>query len=142
MRNKKPLMIIHVLMMVVTYYRPDELLQSLREDLIRPMHDVVSDLSLLLLPVQKGVSSESQSYDVTIDLKNQIYSLITKVTAVLTVGRLSEKIFEYRYEDFFKEFRRVTRTLKLKDVIPQQCRHSKNGERWKSDNRIVRYVRD
>ena len=32
-RNKKPLMAVHVLMTVVTYCRPGELLQSVREDL-------------------------------------------------------------------------------------------------------------
>ena len=51
-RNKKPLMAIHVLMMVVTYCRPGELLQSLREVLIRPMHGVASKWSLSLHPIQ------------------------------------------------------------------------------------------
>ena len=59
-RNKKPLMAIHVLMMVVTYCRPRELLQSMREDLIRPMHGVASDWSLLLHPVQRGEPSKTQ----------------------------------------------------------------------------------
>ena len=71
--NKKPLMAIHILMMVVTYCRPGELLQSVREDLIRPMHGVTSDWSLLLHRIQRGVPSKTQSYDDTIDLKNQIY---------------------------------------------------------------------
>ena len=35
------------------------LLQSMREDLIRPMHGVASDWSLLLHPVQRGVPSKS-----------------------------------------------------------------------------------
>ena len=152
-RNKKPLMAIHVLMMVVTYWRPGELLQSMREDLIRPMHGVPSDWSLLFHPVQRGMPSKTQSYDDTIDLKNQIYPWITKVAAVLAAGRRSEKIFEYRFEDFSKEFRRATRALGLKDIVPYQCRHSgasldkagqhrileiKKRGRWKSDNSIAR----
>ena len=75
-RNKKPLMAIHVLMMVVTYCRPGEFLQSMREDLVRPMHGVASDWS------QRGVPSKTQSYDDTIDLRNQICPWITKVAAV------------------------------------------------------------
>ena len=66
----------------------------MREDLIRPMHGVASDWSLLLHPVQRGVPSKTQSYDDTIDLKNQIYPWITKVAAVLAAGRFSERIFE------------------------------------------------
>ena len=89
-RNKKPLMAIHILMMIVTYCRPGELLQSVREDLIRPMHGVASDWSLFLHPVQRGVPSKTKSYDDTIDLKNQIYPWITKVAAVLAAGRPSE----------------------------------------------------
>ena len=42
------------------------------------------------------VPSKTQSYDDTIDLRNQIYSRITKVAAVLAAGRPSERIFEYR----------------------------------------------
>ena len=81
----------------------------MREDLIRPMHGVASDWSLLLHPVQRGVQSKAQSYDDTIDLKIQIYPWITKVAAVLAAGRPTEKIFEYRYEDFTEEFRGSTR---------------------------------
>ena len=66
-------MAIHILMMVVTYCRPGEHLQSMREDLIKPMHGVTSDWSLLLHPVQRSVLSKTQSYDDTIDLKNHIY---------------------------------------------------------------------
>ena len=32
--------------------------------------------------------------------------------------------FEYRYEDFTKEFRRATRALGMTDLVPYQCRHS------------------
>ena len=39
-------------------------------------------------------------------------------------GRPSERIFKYRHEDFTKEFRRATRLLRLKDIVPYQCRHS------------------
>ena len=62
-RNKKPLMTTHILMMIVTCCRPGELLQSMREDLIRPMHGEASDKSLLLHPVQRSVPSKTQSYD-------------------------------------------------------------------------------
>ena len=64
------------------------------------------------------------------------------------LSRPSEKIFEYRYEDFTKEFRRATRALGRKDIVPYQCRHSgasldkleiKKRGMWKSDNSIVRY---
>ena len=103
-RNKKPLMAIHILMMIETCCRPGELLQSMRKDLIRPMHGVASDWSLLLHPVQRGVPSKTQSFDDTIDLKNQIYPWITKVAAVLAAGRPSEKIFEYRFEDSPRSF--------------------------------------
>ena len=115
---------IHILMMVVTSCRPGEHLQSMREDLIRPMHGVTSDWSLLLHPVQRGVPSKTQSYDDTTELKNQIYPWITKVAGVLAAGRPSEKIFEYRYEDFTKEFRIATRAPGLKIIVPYQCRHS------------------
>ena len=154
-RNKKPLMAIHILMVIVTYCRLGELLQSMREDLIRPMHGVASDWSLILHPNQRGVPSKTQCYDDTFDQKNQIYHCITKVAAVLAAGRPSDKIFEYRYEDFTKEFRRATRTLGLKDIVPYQCRHSgasldkagqhrtmleiKKRGRWKSDNSIARH---
>ena len=88
------------------------------------MHGVTSDWSLLLHPAQRGVPSKTQGYDDTIDLKNQIYPWITKVAAVLAAGRPSEKIFEYRYEDFTKKFRRATRALGLTNIVPYQCRHS------------------
>ena len=35
----------------------------------------------------------------------------------------SKRIFEYRYEDFTREFRRATRALRLKDIVPYQCHH-------------------
>ena len=41
------------------------ILQSLREDLIRPMRGVASDWSMLLHTVQRGVPSKTQSYDDT-----------------------------------------------------------------------------
>ena len=52
--------------------------------------------------LQRGVPSKTQNYDDTIDLRNQIYPWITKVAAVLEAGRPSEKLFEYRYEEFTK----------------------------------------
>ena len=58
------------------------------------------------------------------DLRNQIYPWITKVAAVLAAGRPSERIFEYRNEEFTKEFRRATGALGLKNIVPYQCRHS------------------
>ena len=111
-------------MMLVTYCRIGDLLQSMREDLIRPMRGVASDWSLLLHAVQRGVPSKTLSYDDTIDLINQVYPCITKVAAVLAAGSASASIFEYRYEDFTKEFRRATRALGPKDIVPCQCRHS------------------
>ena len=117
-------MAIHVLMMIVTYCRPGELLQSRREDLIRPMQGVASGWSLLLHPVQRGVLSKTQSYDDTVDLRKQIHPWITEVAAVLAAGRPSERIFEYRYEDFTEEFRRATRALGMRDIVPYPCRHS------------------
>ena len=60
-------MVIHVMMMIVTYCRPGEPLLSRREDLIKPMYGVACDWSLLLHPVQRGVPSKTQSYDGTID---------------------------------------------------------------------------
>ena len=111
LRNKKPFMAIHVLMMVVTYCRPGELLQSMREDLIRPVHGVASDWSLLLHPVQRGVPRKTQSYDDTFDLKNQIFPWITKVAAVLAARRPSERIFEYRYEEFSQDKAGQHRTM-------------------------------
>ena len=95
----------------------------MREDLIRAMRGVASDWSLLH-PVQRGVPSKTQSYDDTIDLRKQTYPWITKVAAVLAPGRPSERIFEYRYEDFTKKFRKATRALGLKDIVPYQCRHA------------------
>ena len=116
-------MAIHVLV-IVTYCRPGKLLQSRRQDLIRPTRGLASDWSLLLHPVQRGVLSKTQSVDDTIDLRNQIYPWITKVAAVLAAGRPSERIFEYRYEHFTKEFRRATLALGLKDIVQYQCRHT------------------
>ena len=95
-----------------------------RGNLIRPMHGVASDWSLLLHLRSTRRAKQTQSYDDTIDLKNQIYLWITKVAAVLAAGRPSERIFEYRYEEFTKEFRRATRALGLKNIVPYQCRHS------------------
>ena len=113
------------------------------------------DWSLLLLAVQRGGPSKTQSYDGTIDLKKQIYPWITKVAAVLAAGRPSERIFEYRYEEFTKEFRRATRVLGSRNIDPYQCRHSgasldkarlhrtmleiKKRGRWKMDSSIARY---
>ena len=135
--------------MVVTYCRLGETLQSMREDFIRPMHDVASDGS------QRGVPSKTQCYDDTIELKNQIYPWITKVAVVLAAGRPSETIFEGRCGEFTKEFRRATRALGLKNIVPYQCRHSgasqdKAGQHrsvleikkrcwWKSDKSSPRY---
>ena len=122
-RNKKLLMSIHVLMMVVTYCRPGELLQSMREDLVSPMHGVGS---LLLHPVQRGMPSKTQSNDYTIDLKSQISRWITKVAAVLAAGRPSR-------EDLRVPIRRLhqgvsARALGLKVIVPYQCHHS--GASW------------
>ena len=96
----------------------------MREDLIRPMHGVASDWSLLLHPVQRGVPSKTQSYDDTTDFKNQIYPWITKVAAVLAAGRPSERVFEHRHEGFTKEFWKATRALGLKNIVPYLCRQS------------------
>ena len=96
----------------------------MREDLIRAMRGVASDWSLLH-PVQRGVPSKTQSYDDTIDLRKQTYPWITKVAAVLAPGRPSERIFEYRYEDFHqKSFEKQHVQLGLKDIVPYQCRHA------------------
>ena len=50
-------------------------------------------------PVQRGVPSKTQSYDDTTDLKNQIYSCITKVAAVLAAGRPSERIMRKKIQE-------------------------------------------
>ena len=42
-RSNKPLIAIHILLMIVMYCRPGELLQFEREDLIKPMHGGASD---------------------------------------------------------------------------------------------------
>ena len=55
-------------------------------------------------PFNEACRTKSQSYDDTIDLRNQIYPWITDVAAVLAASRPSERIFEYLYEDFTKEF--------------------------------------
>ena len=68
-------MAIHVLLMIVTYCRPGELLQSEQDDLIKPMHGVASDWTLLLHTVHRGVPSKTQNYDDTIDLNSKIYPL-------------------------------------------------------------------
>ena len=120
----------------------------MREDLIRPMHGLASDWS-------HEACRAIKSYDDTIDLRNQIYPWITRVVAILAAGPPFERIFEYRYKDFTKEFRRATRALGLKDIVPYQCRHSgpsldkagqhrtmleiKKQGRWKSDYSIARY---
>ena len=51
-------------------------------------------------------------------LRNEIYLWITKVAAVLAAGRPLERVFVYRYEEFTKEFRRATRVLRLRNIVP------------------------
>ena len=153
-RNKKPLMAIHVLMMVVTYFRPGELLQSMREDLIRPMHGVASDWSLLLHPVQRGVPSKTQSYDDTICKTKSIpgsQKWLQSWRAAVPPRRSSStgKKISPRSSG---ESNTSTGT---EGHVPYQCRHSgaslheagqhrttleiKKRGRWKSDNSIARY---
>ena len=105
--------------MIVTYCRPGGLLRPRQEDLIRPMQDVASGWSLLLHPGQGGVPSKLQSYDDIIGFRN-----ITKVAAVLAFCRPPERIFENRYDDFTKEFRRASRAPGMRNIVPYQCRHS------------------
>ena len=111
-RNKKPLMAIHVLMMVVTYCRPRELLQSMREDLIRPMYGVASDWSLLLHPVQRGVRRHDRLEKPNLSLDHQ--------KGCSPGGRPSLR------KDFRVPIRGLhhRRALGLKDIVPYQCRHS------------------
>ena len=115
---------------------------------------MASGWSLLLHPVQRGVPSKTQSYDDTTDLRNKICSWITKVAAVLSDGRPSQKIFKYRYEDFTKTFEeqhvhwscktlfRASAAILVRHWTKRDytapCWRSKNG-RWKSDNSIARH---
>ena len=93
-------------MRIVTHRRPGELLQSMREDLIRQMHGVASSWFLHSHRVQRGGPSRTQSYDDT---------GITRKAAFLATGRPSEKIFEYRYKDLSRKLRKATRAQGLKD---------------------------
>ena len=117
-RTKKPLVAIHVLMIVVTYCQLGELLQLMREDVIRTNAWCGKRLVTAPPPRSTRRASKTQSYDDAIDLRNQIYPWITTVAAVLAAGRPSERIFEYRYEDFTS-----------KEICSTQLRSRKEKER-------------
>ena len=155
-RNKNPSMALHVLMMVVAYCRPGELLQSMREDMIRPIHGVASDWSTA--PPRHSTRCAEQNTELRRHdrLGKQVYPWITKVAAVVAAGRPSERTFEYRYEDFTKEFRRANTCTGAEGhcsvpvppfwgvtgqsgTTPRHAGDQKKRGRWKSDNSIARY---
>ena len=148
-RNKKPLMAIHVLMMVVMYCRPEELLQSMREDLIRPMHGVASDWSLLLHPVltrraEKNTKLRRHDRLETPDLLLDHQSGCSRKRSSSTHTKISPRSFgeQHEYWDRKTLFRISAAILErrwTKRDNTAQCWRSKKRGRWKSDNSIARY---
>ena len=121
----------------------------MREDLIRPMHGVTSDWSLLLHPVKtRACRAKTQSYDDTIDLKNQISP------GSRPSFREDLRIPIPRFHQGISESNTGTGTEK--SIVPYQCppfwsvagqkrdntaqcwRSRKRG-RWKSDNSFAQY---
>ena len=113
-------------MMIVTYYFSAELLQSIREDLIRPMLGVISDWSLMLRPVYRTY----------------------RVKHKATTTRSNWKIRSIPWSSKWLQSWRTTvppkrssstRTTILENSVQYWNFFFKKKGRWKSDNSIVRH---
>ena len=88
-------------------------------------------------------------------LSTRIIPWFPETLEVLADGPQEEKIFDFGYQDYVKEFTRTRRRLKIKKLVPYQARHSgasidlclsyrsiaeaKHRGRWGSEKSMLRY---
>ena len=150
-------MAVYVLWLLTTYNRPSEPLSVLRRDLNRPMAQVCQDWTVLLWPAERDGRSKVLGSDDSLSLSTRIIPWFTQVVEALADGPDAEPIFNFNYADFVKEFTRARRKLRIKKLVPYQCRHSgasvdlcnnyrsvaevKARGRWGSEKSMMRYNR-
>ena len=150
-------MAVYVLWLLTTYNRPSEPLSVLRRDLNRPMAQVCQDWTVLLWPAERDGRSKVLGSDDSLSLSTRIIPWFTQVVEALADGPDAEPIFNFSYADFVKEFTRARRKLRIKKLVPYQCRHSgasvdlcnnyrsvaevKARGRWGSEKSMMRYNR-
>ena len=145
----------YLLWLITTYNRPSEPLAVLRRDLFRPMSGVSQDWTVLLWPEERDGRSKVLGSDDSLSLNNKIVPWFTEVVAALADGPEEERIFNFSYAEFSKEFTRARRKLRIKRLVPYQARHSgasidlcnhyrsiaevKSRGRWASEKSMLRY---
>ena len=151
------LMAVHVLFMVVTYSRPSAVLDVRRGDLLPPIKAVSAEWGIILNPQSRKRRSKTGVFDDSMSLTNRICPWFPQIAEALADGPADERILDYSYDDFTREFRRTCKRLRLADLVPYQARHSgasidfqkkwrsfgeiKKRGRWRQDASVARYER-
>ena len=125
-RHKKPLMAIHVLMMIVTCCRPG------RTPAVKARGPDQTNAGcgkrLVTAPPLSATGRAEQNTELRRHSRSEkTNKSIPGSPKWLQCWRLAgpqRGFFEYRYEDFTEEFRRATRALGMRDIVPYPCRHS------------------
>ena len=148
-------MAVYVLWMLTTYNRPSEPLTVRRQDINRPMAQVSQDWTVLLWPEERDQRSKVLGSDDSLTLHSRIIPWFTDLVSSLADGPPNELVFNFSYAEFTKEFTRARRKLRIKRLVPYQCRHSgasidlcnnfrsiaevKGRGRWGSEKSMLRY---
>jgi integrase len=143
--------------MLTTYNRPSEPLAVRRKELNRPMAQVSQDWTVLLWPEERDARSKVLGSDDSLSLSSRIIPWFTGLVEAMSDGPQNDRIFNFSYAEFTKEFTKARRKLRIKKLVPYQCRHSgasidlcnnhrsiaevKARGRWGSEKSMMRYNR-
>ena len=150
-------MAVYLLWMLTTYNRPSEPLSVQRRDINGPMAQVSPDWTVLLWPAERDARSKTLGSDDSLSLSTRIIPWFTDLVKALADGPQNDPIFKFSYAEFTKEFVRARRKLRIRKLVPYQCRHSgasidlcnnfrslaevKGRGRWASEKSMMRYNR-
>jgi integrase len=149
------LMAVHVLLMVALYLRPGEALLIRREDLLPPMTGISPFWTVLLCPSWRQERTKTGDSDESLRVDTPSLKWLGRVLSVLRGDGGKERVFDYDYPMFARNFQTAVSNISVGPLVPYQGRHSgasidrcsgrrtveevrKRG-RWKSHRSVVRY---
>ena len=112
------------MLLVATYLRPVSLMPILRKHLVRPLPPTMQFWTILVADQDEGVANKVGVYDQSVTLDFPWLPSLVKVVEVLAEGDPDEKVWQFEYPQYLKEFKIALKTLQLPAISPYQARHS------------------
>ena len=115
---------VFVMLAISTYLRPSELLDVTRQSVIPPCRDVLDHWSIVVARFEQGHPTKTGIVDGCVVLDWPWATWMQAVVPYLRKGKLSDKVFPFRYPELVKLIKKATTFLEIPHLTLYQARHS------------------